>query len=693
MATSVGGISVDFQAEVERFRDDVRKASKEVKEAAGSIGEDLERINKGFEAFNGVLETLGVGLSLEGIRSFIESNVELARQLQATATAAGVNTTALQELQSAGSSVGVASDAVSGALEKLNRDIGEAARGDKTLVAAFNDLGVSIRDSEGHVKSTEQVFTELIAAYGDVGSASERARLSNQLFGRSWTDIAPMLSMGADSLQEARQAAEDMGSVIRPETLATLRQMGQELDDLGDHARAAGARLATDFAQAVDFVTRTLNTAITNFENIKTQVQETWRLTNLVNARSELKAIDDEIKHIDDNWAVWLGLVSRDSYMNDLLKRRAELLAQIDGLVAAKPGGPPGQRNLISAPVAEGGDITDTTAADAAAKAAEQQAKQVQAVIDGLAYETKQLTADAEQQKINTALRQAGSNATDAQRAAVIAAAEAYNTQKKAVDDLNQSLAEEKKHREEIRQAAARIEEAVLTPQEKVNEEIAKAAELWRENAISLDTYLRYARQLQDGLKTTEDQTKQLDLGVGDLAKSLGSDVVRAFTDAGSSADRFRNLAVHVLEDVVNWIVKLLEQSEKMGGSGGGGGIFDLLGKAFGSLFGGASSDALAGGVQGSLEDAVMIPGLQHGADFAVGGYGPPDSTLVMFRASPGERVRVGNAAGDMGQVLHLTQNLSITTPDADSFRRSQRQIMVEGYAMARAAARRMGHG
>ncbi len=88
-----------------------------------------------------------------------------------------------------------------------------------------------------------------------------------------------------------------------------------------------------------------------------------------------------------------------------------------------------------------------------------------------------------------------------------------------------------------------------------------------------------------------------------------------------------------------------------------------------------------------------MIPGLQHGADFAVGGYGPPDSTLVMFRASPGERVRVGNAAGDMGQVLHLTQNLSITTPDADSFRRSQRQIMVEGYAMARAAARRMGHG
>jgi hypothetical protein len=43
----------------------------------------------------------------------------------------------------------------------------------------------------------------------------------------------------------------------------------------------------------------------------------------------------------------------------------------------------------------------------------------------------------------------------------------------------------------------------------------------------------------------------------------------------------------------------------------------------------------------GAKDFGSYLFGAQHGADFTVGGSGGPDSKLVAFRASPGERVTV----------------------------------------------------
>ena len=76
--------------------------------------------------------------------------------------------------------------------------------------------------------------------------------------------------------------------------------------------------------------------------------------------------------------------------------------------------------------------------------------------------------------------------------------------------------------------------------------------------------------------------------------------------------------------------------------------------------------------------------GYATGGAFDVGGFGGPDSQLVNFRASPGERVNVsrpsnvrygdgggGGGGGGGGIVMHIN---GVT--DANSFRRSEKQIM-----------------
>lgn len=74
--------------------------------------------------------------------------------------------------------------------------------------------------------------------------------------------------------------------------------------------------------------------------------------------------------------------------------------------------------------------------------------------------------------------------------------------------------------------------------------------------------------------------------------------------------------------------------------------------------------------------------GFQNGGAFTVGGTGGSDSQVVAFRATPGERVDVstpmqqqsrgnGGGGGDTIQV-----NFNVSTPDAESFRRSRSQLV-----------------
>lgn len=53
------------------------------------------------------------------------------------------------------------------------------------------------------------------------------------------------------------------------------------------------------------------------------------------------------------------------------------------------------------------------------------------------------------------------------------------------------------------------------------------------------------------------------------------------------------------------------------------------------------------------------IPGFQTGGSFTVGGSGGADSQLVMFRASPGEQVRIGQGGAEAGAATEIHVHLS----------------------------------
>lgn len=160
-------------------------------------------------------------------------------------------------------------------------------------------------------------------------------------------------------------------------------------------------------------------------------------------------------------------------------------------------------------------------------------------------------------------------------------------------------------------------------------------------------------------------------ISISDLANSIQADLAR----------------IAVRQSITGPLAQLLglNAGSITGAAGGVGGLTSgggLLGSLFGSSGGGSWLSSI-GSALGSL-----LPGFQHGGNFTVGGSGGIDSQLVAFRATPGEQVEISKPGqGGYGGAPNI--NMTVVTPDANSFRKSQGQIMAElGANVSRAVSR-----
>ncbi|MCR9212559.1 MAG: hypothetical protein NXI13_02490 [Proteobacteria bacterium] len=113
------------------------------------------------------------------------------------------------------------------------------------------------------------------------------------------------------------------------------------------------------------------------------------------------------------------------------------------------------------------------------------------------------------------------------------------------------------------------------------------------------------------------------------------------------------------------------------------------------SLGGQAFGGGLASAGQGLLSQ--IFPGFSNGGSFTVGGAAGVDRNLVGLRLTRGEKVTVETPAQarqspqQASPAANVTLAFNITTPDADSFRRSQSQIQGEALRQAQRQLQRNG--
>lgn len=163
----------------------------------------------------------------------------------------GLDTQTIQQLEYAAEFVDVSVDTIRGSLTKLKNNMQDARNGNEKLQQSFASLGVEITNADGSLRSSQDVFYELVDALGQIENATERDTVAYDLFGKKAEELNPLIIQGSDRLRELAAEAEAVGYVMSTDTLEALGGVDDAIQHLHKTQDSVKNQIAGEMAPAV----------------------------------------------------------------------------------------------------------------------------------------------------------------------------------------------------------------------------------------------------------------------------------------------------------------------------------------------------------------------------------------------------------------------------------------------------------
>jgi phage-related protein len=227
------------------------------------IGADFKDLEKGFANVDKKLKSFGkettkvgqelsmnltapiVGLGL-AIFATSQKTGDYADRILDLEAITGMTTEAIQEWQYVTKIAGVETEAVTDAAQKLTKQLTSMEGGTGKAAEALGMLGIEF-DQFIELPIDERMET-VIKALTEIEDPAERARIGTDLLGNAWQNIAPIVALGAEEIDKARQAANDMGVVMGSDALNDANNFRIGMEELkaqmGGLFNEIGAKLA-----------------------------------------------------------------------------------------------------------------------------------------------------------------------------------------------------------------------------------------------------------------------------------------------------------------------------------------------------------------------------------------------------------------------------------------------------------------
>lgn len=182
-----------------------------------------------------------VGASIAAVGAAVGAGLAKAfRDADEAATAAerlGLATNALIELRFAADRSDVSAESLGQSLSHLQREAVAAAQGNKEAAKGFARLGISVKDTNGEIKSTEQLFMETADAIAALPEGAEQTAAAFALMGKGSREMVPFLKKGGKAIEEERKRAAKFGLTLTKATQDSVEAFDQQLKDFRDAFR------------------------------------------------------------------------------------------------------------------------------------------------------------------------------------------------------------------------------------------------------------------------------------------------------------------------------------------------------------------------------------------------------------------------------------------------------------------------
>lgn len=204
------------------------------------VGGAVVGIGKAVDSSARRLLGLGATLGITGaaLNLFFQGFADATGAIGDTAERTGISRERFQELGFAAKLTGSSAETLGGALQKMQINVGAATAGSKELKEMFKGLGINIKDASGKLKSSDALFDTFVDRISKIKDPSLQAQAAVKIFGKSATELLPLIRGGSAGLKEMSDEARRLGLVISDDAVREGEAFGDTLDTI--HAALSG---------------------------------------------------------------------------------------------------------------------------------------------------------------------------------------------------------------------------------------------------------------------------------------------------------------------------------------------------------------------------------------------------------------------------------------------------------------------
>ena len=318
-----------------------------LEQAESSAGGAQDSIIAAFDSIKKALVTAGIAGILNGIVSSLKEAINLTAQNADTIDKGSkrlqISTDTYQRWQHALHQSDADINDLNKGILQMNTYMAEGGFMDETseMSRAFADIGVSVKKSNGELKTTEELMNDTLLALAEMPESAERANLVTTLLGRGGSSLNALLDEGKEGVQDLLNEADELGLVMSKEEIDNAVAYGDAVDNLNDELTAIKEAFVADIIpvlkEGTEWLTSLLSTfnprlrevsLSETFEDIDKRVIASTAKIN--KSKNSAKQLIEELQALGDYWTLdEQGKMTWDA----LAERALELFPQLSDYI------------------------------------------------------------------------------------------------------------------------------------------------------------------------------------------------------------------------------------------------------------------------------------------------------------------------------------------------------------------------
>lgn len=307
------------------------KADKSFGELAKTLtikvaAEGLEKVNGAIDKFVGKVKEIGSAVWNAG-----KEASTMADDLLTLSSTSNVSAESLQKWEYASRFIDTSVSTLTASMKKITTNMTSTSTATQE---AFARLGVSVTDSTGKLRSSEDVMFDVVDALGKIDNQTERDALAMQLMGKSANELNPLIESGSKAFKALGDEAQSMGLILSDDALGGLGEFNDGLQKMDATFAGVKNQILSALAPAFTTISAKITEVAQKFASWVQTDEAQEMLSNITN--TVIRLVEEMGKNLEP---VINGVISAFSTVSKVVSFVANNLDVIIPLIAGLTAG------------------------------------------------------------------------------------------------------------------------------------------------------------------------------------------------------------------------------------------------------------------------------------------------------------------------------------------------------------------